>query len=223
MVPEPRLTVRDWQLGWQTGLLRCATISAVAWLICDYGEVLCVAPPAARWEALVEASRWDRGRGEFRDAYWTGRPAYDRGDVSAAVYWRGVLGRPIKGDELDNVVARDIDIWTNPHPPAVAAVARAKDRGLRLALLSNAPLEVADAVDSLDWLSEFEVRLFSCRLREVKPDPEIFRLALAALGAEPGEVVFVDDRPANVSGAQALGIRSVLFTDPSQIDHLQAG
>jgi putative hydrolase of the HAD superfamily len=210
-------------LGGRATLIRCATISAVAWLICDYGEVLCVAPPAVRWEALVEASRWDRGLAEFHDVYWADRPAYDRGDASAAAYWQGVLRRPVQGEDLDNLVARDIDMWTNPHPPALAAAARARDRGLRLALLSNAPVEVAAAVDSLEWLSEFEVRLFSCRLREVKPSAAIYRLALAALGAAPGEVVFVDDRPANVSGAQALGIRSVLYTDASQIDSLDPG
>jgi 2-haloacid dehalogenase len=45
-----------------------------------------------------------------------------------------------------------------------------------------------------------------------KPDPAIFRLALARFGLEPGEAVFVDDNQANVDAAAALGIHAVLFT-----------
>ncbi|RZM08561.1 MAG: HAD family phosphatase, partial [Sphingomonas sp.] len=47
----------------------------------------------------------------------------------------------------------------------------------------------------------------------VKPDAAIYRLALARFGLTAQEAVFVDDNAANVAGAQALGIESVLFTD----------
>jgi len=47
----------------------------------------------------------------------------------------------------------------------------------------------------------------------VKPDAAIYRLALARFGLEPHEAVFIDDNAANVAGAEALGIRSIHFTD----------
>jgi putative hydrolase of the HAD superfamily len=46
-----------------------------------------------------------------------------------------------------------------------------------------------------------------------QPDSEV---ALLASTAGPPDVVFLDDRPGNVAGAQALGIRGVQFTDPGQ-------
>ena len=55
--------------------------------------------------------------------------------------------------------------------------------------------------------------MFSCALKSAKPDPECFQATLALLGAEPGDVIFLDDRPDNVAGAAALGIRSIQFTD----------
>ena len=64
--------------------------------------------------------------------------------------------------------------------------------------------------------ARFEHCAFSYSLRSVKPDPECYRAVLAMLGASPAGVVFLDDRPDNVAGAQALGIRSVQFTDPAQ-------
>jgi 2-haloacid dehalogenase len=46
----------------------------------------------------------------------------------------------------------------------------------------------------------------------VKPDAAIYRLALERFGLAAGDAVFVDDNPANVAAARALGIESVLFT-----------
>jgi 2-haloacid dehalogenase len=48
--------------------------------------------------------------------------------------------------------------------------------------------------------------------RLVKPDPAIYRLALARFGLEPGEAVFIDDREENVAAAEALGITGIVFT-----------
>ncbi|RYD50424.1 MAG: HAD family phosphatase [Sphingomonadales bacterium] len=45
-----------------------------------------------------------------------------------------------------------------------------------------------------------------------KPDPAIYRLALQRFGIEAAEAVFVDDNPANVEAANALGIHGTLFT-----------
>lgn len=44
-----------------------------------------------------------------------------------------------------------------------------------------------------------------------KPSPEIYRLAADRLASQPGDIVFVDDRPRNLEAAKALGIRTVLL------------
>ncbi len=60
----------------------------------------------------------------------------------------------------------------------------------------------------------FEHLAFSCFLGSVKPEPECYLAVLAMLGARPQDVIFFDDRPENVAGAAALGIRGVHFTTP---------
>ena len=50
----------------------------------------------------------------------------------------------------------------------------------------------------------------------MKPHPEAYRLALDALGLPPARVLFVDDQPANVAGAEAVGIPAVPF-DPTDV------
>jgi putative hydrolase of the HAD superfamily len=190
----------------------------VTWLLCDYGEVLCLAPPAADRAALEAAAGRD-GPGFWAD-YWAHRAPYDRADLTVAEYWSIVLGTPPGAASLKKLIDADVAGWLHPNTAALAATARAAARGLRLALFSNAPVEVAAGIDAQRWLRSFEPRIFSCRLGAVKPEPAAFTAALAVLGCRPEEVVFFDDRPPNVAAARELGLRATLFTDPAQFDEV---
>lgn len=44
-----------------------------------------------------------------------------------------------------------------------------------------------------------------------KPDPSIYRHLLVKTGAVPADVIFVDDRQANVDAAVGLGMEGILF------------
>ncbi len=50
----------------------------------------------------------------------------------------------------------------------------------------------------------------------VKPDAAIYHLALKRFGLEAEEAAFIDDNEANVTGAAALGIHAIRFTDATQ-------
>ena len=177
-----------------------------AWLLCDYGEVLSLPQPAATVAAMCEVA--GVGTDHFLRAYWEHRPGYDRGDLDASGYWTAVLGRR-PGGGLGRLVELDVEGWLHVDGASVAA---AVGCGARLALLSNAPVEVAAAIDRLPALAAFEPRLFSCDLRRVKPEPAAFSLTVERLGASPGSVVFVDDRAANVEAASAAGLRAVRYS-----------
>ncbi len=192
----------------------------MTWLLCDYGEVLCLAPSAADRAALMAAADWNRAGGDFWQAYWADRPAYDRADLSVKEYWTRLLGYPPPPGQLDDLIAADTAGWLHPNRAAIAAAERAGERGFRLAILSNAPAEVAGEIDDAPWLGAFARRFFSCRLRAVKPEAAAYRAVLDALGAKPEEVVFFDDRPVNVAGAAEVGIDARLFDQASQLDEL---
>jgi putative hydrolase of the HAD superfamily len=192
----------------------------LTWLLCDYGEVLSMAQPAPDRAALERVAR--RFGSDFWADYWRWRPGYDRGDISGRDYWRAVLGRSPSTRQLHELFEVDSASWVHPNLDSLAAAQRAAQRGLRLALFSNAPVEVAARIDSQDWLANFSPRLYSCALRAVKPEPVAYQAALSALGAAPSDVIFFDDRPANVVAAQQAGIRAEVFTDPRQIDAIPA-
>lgn len=194
-------------------------MAVTGWLLCDYGEVLCHAPSPGDRAALEAvaglpgAVLWSR--------YWQHRRDYDGGG-SPQEYWTAVLGRPVPQPQLDELLAADLAGWLHPNEGALAAAARAARRGWRLAVLSNAPAHQAAAFDAAAWLQPFSPRLFSGRLGVTKPDTAAFRAALRALRAEPGAVVFVDDRAPNVQAAAALGLTAVRFERPEQIDEATA-
>jgi 2-haloacid dehalogenase len=49
--------------------------------------------------------------------------------------------------------------------------------------------------------------------RVAKPDPRIFEVVRARTGRDLGELLFVDDRAANVQAAREAGMDGVVFTD----------
>jgi len=51
----------------------------------------------------------------------------------------------------------------------------------------------------------------------LKPDPAIYRLCLARNGLDPAACVFIDDNPANVAGAAAVGLDAIRFTAPDAL------
>jgi putative hydrolase of the HAD superfamily len=186
------------------------------WLLLDYGQVLCTAPPAPKWDELRKAAA-AQDAAAFHDLYWHHRLAYDRGDLTATEYWQLVA----PDGDLPRLRHFDVAIWLHPHQTSVDAAVRAGERGWHLALLSNAPVEVADAIDGLDWMQFVSHRFYSCRIREVKPAPQSYQHVLFSLKTEPDQVVFLDDRAANVEAAAALGMRAEVYTDPAQIDALE--
>ncbi len=96
----------------------------------------------------------------------------------------------------------------------VALIRRLRDARVRVGLLSNAPPGRAKGTPAaarwgMDGL--FDVQIFSYQVGALKPDPRMYRAALQALGAAPRETLFIDDAPANVVAAKAMGIDAVLF------------
>ena len=186
-------------------------------MICDYGEVLSLAPPAEDRASLEAAAEWQGTSEAFWNSYWSERPSYDRGDVSAAEYWESVLSRGVVEEDLDRIIQADVAGWLHPNLRSIEAIGELKERGARLALFSNAPVEVAAGIAAAPWMVPFSRKFFSCDIRAVKPEAGSYKAVLEGLHAKAEEVVFVDDRPVNIAGAAAIGMRAVLFESPEQL------
>jgi putative hydrolase of the HAD superfamily len=191
------------------------TRAVPTWVMFDYGGVICTHQRDEDVVALAAAA--GAGVPEFRDAYWAYRLSYDRAELNATTYWHKVaaaLGRSFPARQTAQLIRLDIASWLHLQEGTVALIEDLAAAGHRLALLSNAPADVAEVVAELPVAARFSQRAFSCFLGSVKPEPDCFRAALAMLGARPADVIFFDDRPENVAAATALGIHGVQFTTP---------
>jgi putative hydrolase of the HAD superfamily len=155
------------------------------------------------------------------DVYWQWRPAYDLAELDASGYWRQIgrsLGRRDFSDaEISELIRLDREAWLRLQAGTVALIEDLAAAGQPLALLSNAPDDLARAIGSLPIVAHFGQLIFSCQLKLAKPDPECYTRALDILGASAADVIFIDDRMENVAAAAALGLRSVHFTSADGI------
>jgi putative hydrolase of the HAD superfamily len=189
----------------------------VSWVVFDYGGVICQHQSEADVALLAAAAGCTVA--EFREGYWAHRLDYDRGELDCVTFWQKVAagaGRSFTAAQVAELTRLDIASWLHLQPDTVALIEDLAAAGYRLALLSNAPAEVAEVVAALPVAARFEHCSFSCYLRTVKPEPAIYQAVLSLLGTGPGEVVFLDDRAENVAAAEALGIRGVHFTGAAE-------
>ena len=87
----------------------------------------------------------------------------------------------------------------------------------RTALLTNFPTHLHEFMRT-KWKTgdTFDHVIASCDVKLLKPDPRVYQRTLEIIGCQPCEAIFVDDRVINVEGAQAIGIRSVLYQNREQ-------
>ncbi|MFV8750250.1 HAD family hydrolase [Nannocystaceae bacterium ST9] len=96
----------------------------------------------------------------------------------------------------------------------VATLERARERGLKLALLSNLAAPYKRPVFELGLDRHFDVLVFSCDVGMAKPEPAIFEHAAARLGLGLDELIMIgDSRHDDVRGAREAGMRA-LHVDP---------
>lgn len=63
----------------------------------------------------------------------------------------------------------------------------------------------------------FDITLTSCYLGLRKPGAAIYKRAIDIVGRPPERILFIDDRPENVAGAEAAGLVSICFKDESSL------
>ena len=92
------------------------------------------------------------------------------------------------------------------------------DRGVPMFALTNMPAEKAEGVFAMSPAFQlFDDLIISGVERTVKPEPRIYAIACDRAQRSPEELVFIDDSPANVEAAAALGFDTILFHDPASL------
>ena len=105
-------------------------------------------------------------------------------------------------------------LWTEiaVDPGTRAVVEELRTRGMRSYLASNQHRDRARYMsETLGYGELFDAEFYSCDLGHAKPSADYFRLVLEGVGLAPGEVLFLDDKAANVEAARGIGIQASVF------------
>ena len=111
------------------------------------------------------------------------------------------------------IAARGADPLPVIRPEALAAIEKARQAGVRLAVLSN-ELDLfygAEFREKLPFLQNFEAIVDATYTGILKPDPRAYQACLDALALPASACVFVDDQARNIAGAVAFGMQTVHF------------
>ncbi len=92
------------------------------------------------------------------------------------------------------------------------------DSGVRCVALTNFGRDTFDSVKPrYPFLAWFEGIVVSGYERVTKPDARLYEILCERYGFVPSEAFFIDDSPANIGAAAALGFGTHLFTDPEAL------
>ena len=119
---------------------------------------------------------------------------------------RGPLVAQIRADH------RARNLWRVPLEGARETLGALRRSGLRTGVVSNADGRAERLLVETGLAPHLEVIVDSHYEGVEKPDPEIFRRALARIGARAAEAVFVGDiLSIDVAGSRAAGLRPILI------------
>jgi len=88
----------------------------------------------------------------------------------------------------------------------------------KIGLLSNYHNRLRFILENeLKLANLFDDIVVSSEVKMMKPDEGIYKLALAHLGVQPQETIFVDDLTENIASAARLGIHAIQFQNNDQV------
>ncbi len=181
-------------------------------VIFDFGGVLMRTQDASgrrAWESRLGLPQGGLDRLVHGSDLWM---QAQRGALSPEAYW-AALGEQlgIDGEQIDQL-RHDYFKGDVLDEALVALIDRLRARGLRLGLLSNDSVALAQKLEQLDLYRHFDAVVISAQIGALKPESEAFRAIAQALEVSPPECVFIDDNTANVDGAKGVGMHGIRYT-----------
>ena len=186
-------------------------------IIFDFGEVLVNWDPRRLYVPYFgDAAKADWFLKEICPYEWNAQ--CDSGRLLAEVAQERVDLFPEWEKEIRMYFDRWIEMIGGEIPGSADVVREFKQRGYGIYGITNWSAEtfplvrhrfpVFDLMDGMIVSGEDHV---------LKPNPEIYNLLLSRYGLKAEECVFIDDNPRNAAGAEAVGIRGLVFKNAAQM------
>ena len=184
-------------------------------IIFDWGGVLIDDPRAVLMRYCSDALGVPED--QYITAHWKFAVDFIKGLISEDVFWARVCG------ELDKPRPKVRSLWGDafraaylPRPEVFALVSSLHKNSYKTALLSNTEVPSVEFFHQFRY-DMFDVLVFSCEERMMKPERKIYEIAVAKLGLPAARCVFIDDSAEIVNAAKDIGLNGIVFADLEQV------
>lgn len=198
-------------------------MSAPRGLLLDFGSVISVSvfERHRETEALLGLRAgclgWLGPIAPETDPLWQ---AMQRDELSEREYWAQraaevgtAVGEPGWDVQTMMVRVRQTDPAAIVRPEMRHLIAAARERGIRLGILSN-ELELfygPELLGRMGVIEAFDAVIDATHTGVLKPDPRAYSQAVEKMRLEVGDILFVDDQFRNITGAATAGMQTQHF------------
>lgn len=138
--------------------------------------------------------------------------SFKKGTMSEADYWNYVnnsFGQSLSLDQITNLLIEAYSVNQN----VVDYVKKVRSEGIKTCICTNNfPTRINALSKKFNFLSDFDVQIFSYQVGFNKPDPKIFQSLIDKSGVLPSELFYADDNQSCVDSAKSLGINAIVYT-----------
>jgi len=186
-------------------------------VVFDLGGVLIEWDPRHLYRKLFDVpDEMESFLAEVTTAEWNAQQ--DAGRPWAEAVETLIAEHPERHELIEAFHVRWPEMLAGEIPGTADVLSELRDTGIRLVALSNWSAEMFPvARERFDFLSWFEGIVISGEVGVNKPDPRIFAHLVERFEIEPAATLFIDDSPANIDAARALGFRAIQFTDAAEL------
>ena len=139
------------------------------------------------------------------------------GQISENKYWDKLKNN--YGLNVDDSHIGYFNNWQGikPNIYIIELVYKLKSNGFKIGLISNIISPVRDIIKQFGYYDVFDEAILSCEVGLLKPQKDIYELALHRMDAVAQESIFIDDKPLNLDTANTMGFVTLLAKNPEQI------
>lgn len=148
---------------------------------------------------------------------------FQRGTISENEFWAGMCAALNAPQPSGSLWGDAFRAAYSPKKEMLELAFSLRKKGYKTGFLSNTEAPAMQYFHEIGYDSLFDAVVFSCAEGARKPERRIYEIALEMLAVLPEEAVFIDDRQDYIQGAKQLGISTILFKSPKQVqDELSA-
>ena len=154
---------------------------------------------------------------DYTQAHSMFQDDFQKGTIAERTFWQNICS------QLNVSLPKSQSLWTDaftdvysPKTEVFDLVKTLKASGYKIGFLSNTEMPCYDFFHKQGY-DMFDVTLFSCCEKLIKPSEQIYLNTVERLKIQPGQAVFIDDKTEYIKGAKKAGLNTILFENVTNV------